>query len=577
MAALSSVVGRDVPACLDEIWNDGVCDFDSRKNRDIIILFSTFFKGAQILKKTAKKILKDWASKSKGVNCLSPVLIENEIDRIYADSRVFNCEMALECHYIQENSICDKDGCLFDQFSDVINNEDDKKNPIEIITERIPSWIEEHHFKTVSDTDQLYHYEHGVYLNNGETVLKALIEAEFGAITSEGLVRDIVGKVKRRTYRDRNQFNNKQILNVKNGLLDLDTLEIQPHTSEYISTAQLEVSYDPNAKCTKIDAFIKDVIKSEDWQLIEELIGWLLWPDYHVHKAVMLLGKGRNGKGTLLRLITAFISKENVSSVTLQALTADKFSGADLFGKMANIGGDLPSKDLSDTATFRNLTGGDYCRAQEKYLKPFDFMNTAKMLFSANELPNTPDDTYAFFSRWIIIEFLKTFDIQKGTADPNLDSKLQTAEELSGLLNIALMGLQRLRSNGWKFSYNKTVEDVEIMYKRNANPVFAFLMDECEESYDEYIDKETLYKEYKNYASRHDLRPLSTTKFTQLLKDQTLMAVSEYRPWGDGRAGARAWKGIRLIEKRAMVDFGSPGDEWDQYDETWPQIDECYA
>jgi phage/plasmid-associated DNA primase len=47
-------------------------------------------------------------------------------------------------------------------------------------------------------------------------------------------------------------------------------------------------------------------------------------------------------------------------------------------------------------------------------------------------------------------------------------------------LNIALAGLARLKANGWKFSYDKTVEDVEVMYKRNANPVYAFLIDECE-------------------------------------------------------------------------------------------------
>lgn len=541
MTTLSGVVGRDVPACLDEIWNEGVHDLDPRNNRDLIILFSIFLKSAKIEKKSAKKILKKWAKNSKGVCALDPDLIESEVNRAYADKEIFRCETALKCRYIKDNGICDEDGCLFEQFP-----EEDNGCICDDISLKLSSWIEEHHFITVTDTEQLYHYEHGVYLNNGETVLKALIEAEFGHVTTESLVRDLVGKVKRRTYKNRAEFNNKKFVNVKNGLLDLDTLKIIPHTPEYISTAQIDVSYDPNAKAPNIQKFINDVVRPEDIPLIEEIFGWMLWPDYHVHKAVMMLGKGRNGKGTLLRLMTAFLGKENVSSVTLQALTADRFAGSDLFGKMANIGGDLPSRDLSDTATFRNLTGGDYCRAQEKYLKPFDFMNTAKMVFSANELPNTPDDTYAFFSRWIIIEFLKTFDIQSGTADPNLDAKLQTPDELSGFLNIALAGLARLKANGWRFSYDKTVEDVEIMYKRNANPVYAFLMDECEESYGDYITKDELYKKYKEYATKHNLRALSTTKFTQLLKDQTLMPVSEFRPWETGKAGARAWMGIRL-------------------------------
>ena len=70
------------------------------------------------------------------------------------------------------------------------------------------------------------------------------------------------------------------------------------------------------------------------------------------------------------------------------------------------------------------------------------FRNKAKMLFSANVLPRSQDDTYAFYVRWILIEFLNRFVLDDGTADPDLDSKLQTPEELSGLLNIALEGLK---------------------------------------------------------------------------------------------------------------------------------------
>ena len=219
------------------------------------------------------------------------------------------------------------------------------ENALAGIIDRIPAWIEEHHFKTTSDTERIYHYEHGVYLDDGETVLKALVEAEFGDVTTNRLVSDIVGKVKRRTYTDRDQFNNRHIINVKNGLLDLDTLQLQPHTPDYLSTAQIDVLYNPEAKAPKIAKFLQEVVQSGDVALIEEIIGWLLWPDYHIHKAIMLVGPGRNGKGTLLRLITAFMGRKSISNVTLQDLVSDTFAKSDLYGKLANIGGDLPSKD----------------------------------------------------------------------------------------------------------------------------------------------------------------------------------------------------------------------------------------
>ena len=441
-------------------------------------------------------------------------------------------------------------GLNYDDIGHISRDEGATDNGLAEINERIPHWIAEHHFKTVTDTERLYHYADGVYLDDGEIVLKALIEAEFGDLTDNRLVSDIVGKVKRRTYVDRDLFNNRNVVNVRNGLLDLETLELRPHTPDYLSTAQINVTYNKDAMAPRIQKFLREVAQSGDIALIEEIIGWLLWPDYNVHKALMLIGCGRNGKGTLLRLITAFLGKKSISNVTLQDLVADRFAKADLYGKLANIGGDLPSKDLSDTAAFRNLTGGDDNRAQEKYRPAFSFRNKAKMMFSANVLPRSPDDTYAFYSRWILLEFLKVFDPQKGTGDPDLDSKLQTPEELSGLLNIALAGLKRLRANGWKFSYDKTVEDVEIMYKRNANPVYAFLLDECEpgEATD-YIEKTLFYNRFKDYAQEHGIRPLSSTKFGGLLKDQTEIPVTTFRPWVEHGNRPMCWQGVKFNAK----------------------------
>jgi len=438
-------------------------------------------------------------------------------------------------------------GVAYDDIGHIARDGEDIENGLSEINERIPEWIAEHHFKTVKDTERLYRYDHGVYLDDGETILKALLESEFGDKTSNRLVADVIGKVKRRTYVDRNLFNDRNIVNVKNGLLDLETLQLCPHSPDYLSTAQIDVVYNPEAKALKIQKFLSEVAQPGDVALIEEIVGWLLWPDYNVHKAVMLLGPGRNGKGTLLRLITAFLGKKSIANVTLQELVSDRFAKADLYGKLANIGGDLPSKDLSDTAAFRNLTGGDDNRAQEKYRPAFSFRNKAKLMFSANVLPRSPDDTYAFYSRWILIEFLNVFDLQKGTADPDLDAKLQEPEELSGLLNIALAGLARLRANGWRFSYDKTVEDVEIMYKRNANPVYAFLLDECEPgAATDYIEKTLFYNAFRDYAQAHGIRPISSKKFSELLKDQTEVPVSSARP-GTGWDRPHCWQGIKFL------------------------------
>jgi putative DNA primase/helicase len=87
-----------------------------------------------------------------------------------------------------------------------------------------------------------------------------------------------------------------------------------------------------------------------------------------------------------------------------------------------------------------------YIPAEKKFLSPFKFVNHAKPLFSANEIPKTEDESDAFFSRLIIINFPNQFLGDK--ADPSLIDKLTTEEELSGLLKLILKRLPGVLTRG---------------------------------------------------------------------------------------------------------------------------------
>jgi phage/plasmid-associated DNA primase len=65
-----------------------------------------------------------------------------------------------------------------------------------------------------------------------------------------------------------------------------------------------------------------------------------------VQKAICLPGEGGNGKSVFLDLATRFLGSENVCHLSLQRLDAARFSGARLYGKLANICTDLPSDRL---------------------------------------------------------------------------------------------------------------------------------------------------------------------------------------------------------------------------------------
>jgi len=415
------------------------------------------------------------------------------------------------------------------------------------VSDAVDRWIQEYHLVTRTDGDILYYYkECGVYAPEGERLLSKLAEKEFHGKCTNNMVKEIIGMAKRRTYVEPEKFNvDPAIINVKNGLLNIWTRELIPHTPDVFYTVQLTVKYDLAARCPTIRKFFGEVIVPEDIPLLEEIPAWLLWRPYDIHKAIMLYGAGRNGKSAFLRLLEAFIGIENVSHVSLPKLVGDRFAGIDLVGKAGNFFGDLPAKDLSETEIFKAATGGDTIRVEDKFKKAYDYKNTAKMIFSANKLPKSPDDTDGFYSRWIIIKFPYQFGTEERPFNTNLDKELSTPEELSGLLNLALEALHRMKNKGWQFSYRMTLEDVKDMYKRLSDPVYAFLQDCCEPAENAHIVKADLYKDFQKYAVANRLPSMTMKKFVASTEEQSHIPVEPFRPQTDD-GQKKAWMGIKM-------------------------------
>jgi putative DNA primase/helicase len=143
----------------------------------------------------------------------------------------------------------------------------------------------------------------------------------------------------------------------------------------------------------------------------------------------MLVGTGRNGKGTFLRVMNALLGPENITASSLNDIVSVRFTTASLFGKIANIAGDIDATYLESTATFKAITGQDQIQAEHKGRPRFDFTPWCVPVFSANKIPANADVTVGYMSRWLVIEFPNDFT---GREDRRLDEKLTKPDELSG-------------------------------------------------------------------------------------------------------------------------------------------------
>ena len=263
---------------------------------------------------------------------------------------------------------------------------------------------------------------------------------------------------------------------VLNGVLNLDTGELGPLNPDEYHLVQIPVTFDPEAGCLTIKKFFNEVFMEKDLDAVEELLGYCLRKDYAFGLVAVLVGEGANGKSTFLRLLTSFLGRQNVSTEALSDLVHDRFAKSNLYGRLANIPGDLQNAPIKDTGPLKNLSGGDFVKGERKYFQAFNFHNFAKLIFACNKAPEIPpqEDNDAIWRRIVVFEFPNKFLKGAPGTDPFLVEKITTPEELSGLLNIALQGYRRLMKNG-KLSNEKSLGFAREDYLKHSSITTFFV------------------------------------------------------------------------------------------------------
>ena len=420
----------------------------------------------------------------------------------------------------------------------------------------VKTLLERYRFVTMRN-GEIYVYRDGIYNRDiPETLIREFTEKAMGENGTKHDKNEIIDHIRCRTYEDSSFWNEpKNLICVANGVLDIDTLTLEPHSPEHHFLTKIPVHYltpeewDRLACENRIDKFFHEVLPSRvDVQSIYEFFGYCLYHDMPIHKAFMLIGEGANGKSTLLSLLKAFLGKESISNISLQQLCQNRFAKAGLHGKLANIFADLTQKSLFETGVFKMLTGNDTVDVERKFVqKRIKLTSYAKMIFSCNIIPeNSRDDTRAFWRRWILITFPNVFDKEYANVDEKILEKLITKEELSGLLLKALEGLKRLLQNG-KFSNERKVEEIRQDYIMKSNPVHAFVEKRLVVDLESFEQKIVVYEAYKEFCNEYKLPIVDSNVFSRKLR--SYINFRDCQKTIDGKKGIRCYHGLKLKDR----------------------------
>ncbi len=340
------------------------------------------------------------------------------------------------------------------------------------------------------EKEEIWMYKNGIYIPNGKSYIKETTRRLLKDAYNAYIVNQVINKVIADNYISHDEFFNfydKNEICVLNGILNVKTRKLEKFTHEKIFFTKLNAHYNEQTDCKKIKSFFKNTLGEEDIKGMQELLGYCLYRDNFLEKAFLFRGNGSNGKSKTLELIELFLGDDNVSNITYKVLEKhDSFEIVNLHGKFANLTGELSKSAIVNTDRFKELTGRDTINASRKFKTSIQFTNHAKLIFNCNDRPPTYDISDGFFRRWNVFNFNKTFVNKEvynnlkekvrcnyGVKIINIIEDLNNTIEMSGLLNWALDGLDRLFQNK-KFSNEKTTEDTRNEWLRDSNSFIVF-------------------------------------------------------------------------------------------------------
>jgi P4 family phage/plasmid primase-like protien len=402
------------------------------------------------------------------------------------------------------------------------------RRPFAIAQDMADRWIVEHHIKTDRLTRCIFYYEGGVYVE-AEDFIAGMVDDKFRGINTTSFINNVLDYIRRHSIYD---FKDEW-LSVENGIINPQTLDIIGHTPEIVTRIKLNVTYDDKAQCPGWIRFIEEC--KSDLILLQETAGYPLLPGYPFQKAIMLLGGGGQGKSVFLRVLAEIMNTANVSAASLQTLVDNRFATADLYGRLANISGDIPDMALSNTGIFKALTGDDRIRAEKKTQDPFDYWNRAKLIFSANQLPPTKDKSVGYMRRWILIDFLREM-----VKNPNPRLAAELLAEKSGIFNWMLAGARRVNEKG--FTYTSDPEKMAKRYIERSEPVVKFFEACCSEDFNSFEESKKVYAAYNAWANLNRKKRMSGREFISAMRNQSVYSIEYHRkgsydinyerPWG---------------------------------------------
>lgn len=359
-----------------------------------------------------------------------------------------------------------------------------------------------------------YEYSHGVWKLTPEEFIKRYVDEKLGLYSTSARQSSICNFLQNRTS-TQEAFDKMHIFNFINGILELDTGELKPHDKTFMSSHQVTYAYDKKANCPKFLKFLNQAMVGDQKKidLLQEMAGYIFFPDCRHEKAFCLIGDGANGKSVLINTLSSVFGEDNCSNVSISDLMGP-FDPIRLQHSIANFSTEMKSNIKGAEDKFKQVISGETISAAYKGKDAIQFKPRGKWIFSANNYMSSNDVSYGFTRRLIFIKFPKVFKGEE--VDKKLTAKL--FPEIPGIFNWCYEGYLRLMENE---DFTETDESKELKkeFLSGINPCVVF----CEEVlepiiYEPHYNTGTMYAKYAEWCKNNGNQALSRINFVRNIR-----------------------------------------------------------
>jgi putative DNA primase/helicase len=300
----------------------------------------------------------------------------------------------------------------------------------------------------------------------------------------------------------------------KNGILDVNEyingrVKLYNPTPELFTFDALPYDFDENLESDLWNQFIGEIFNEDEEKitLLAQWFGYSCVPDMSYEKLMLLTGRPRSGKSTVLETLQAMLGERQCCETSFQSLTGS-FGYQPLLGKLAAIIGDAKSPKTGDANSvlekILHITGGDAVSINRKGLRELPNVHLkCRFTIAMNDLPTFTDHSRALEPRLNIITFDNSY---VGHEDRTLKRRLRKEAADGKIINFALRGLKSLREQK-DFILPASSAEAFRQFREIASPVLSFINDCCdlpEGVYDKnkfYVSKDQLFDIWRTWCA----------------------------------------------------------------------------